>query len=294
MNCNLKKFAWYARLPDGIREFLILQLATFCPEIYIQAQSSAYMVDMFFSGMADLGWWTRRSASKEVTRSQIAGSFVNVLLDPLLGMPLPQAPTDTRPAPQLLATCKQAYREGHIWFYTHNTFYLPRGPIALSHQYFKTLQPHHRNIIQTLGIEFGLGDITQEYLEAHDSALKSASGWVYNALLLDSGLMLADHCMRTWAAKLIFARSFSTLKLCRLQSRHRTLDLDGTNLQNSLLGISTEQADGPRIAGMCSRTVKPFVRSAYFEVSREVDTRVQRFGWENTRQWLSDGAGGEM
>ena len=34
-----------------------------------------------------------------------------------------------RPVPQLLATCKIAYLEGHNWFYSRNTFYLPRGPL---------------------------------------------------------------------------------------------------------------------------------------------------------------------
>ena len=283
--------AWYAGLPNGIAEFLFSQFLIFHPKQYVVVQIYAYLYSTICPALADTFWYKHRLDPEPIPWLLVAGSFINSLIDHVLGSPSPAAKSDPRLVPQLLATCHQAYREGHIWFYTQNIFYLPRGPISLSHQYFSTLQSHHRTLVRTIGIKFGLGDITQEDLDALDSLLIGPSKRSYDTRLSESGLFLAERCMQTWTAKLIFARSLPTLRLCRLEHRHEKLDLDGSNLKNSLKGITSGHAIARRGIGVqCSREVASFLLSVHGYVWLEVDHKISVLGWEVTRRYLSDGA----
>ena len=60
---------------------------------------------------------------------------------------------------QLLATCRQAYKEGHELYYTSNTFNLPSGRDHWSEQLFILVQPKHRIMIQYLAINCSIYDI---------------------------------------------------------------------------------------------------------------------------------------
>lgn len=40
---------------------------------------------------------------------------------------------------QFLATCQQAYEEGHVFFYSLNTFYIPPGPLDQTFRYLEIL-----------------------------------------------------------------------------------------------------------------------------------------------------------
>ena len=50
-----------------------------------------------------------------------------------------------------LATCRQAYREGHILFYSLNTFYLPPGSLEHNSEYFTLLRPGNDALIRHVG-----------------------------------------------------------------------------------------------------------------------------------------------
>ena len=171
---------------------------------------------MHFSEMNDLGCWRWRSASENVARSQIAGSFVNALLDTLLGIPPPQTSIDTRPTPQFVASCRQVYHEGHIWFYAQNTICLPRGPVGFSQQYFKTLQPDHKNLIHAIGIQFGLNDVAQEVVDAYDSDLKSATKQVHEKQYLS---------LRPYLRRPLHTRLGRETRLCAIPSKTMGLSL---------------------------------------------------------------------
>ena len=61
---------------------------------------------------------------------------------------------------QLLATCKQIYREGIAMFYGENTFYLPPGLLKHTEVFFdEVLSTGHRNMVRHLGIRFSLDDL---------------------------------------------------------------------------------------------------------------------------------------
>ena len=60
---------------------------------------------------------------------------------------------------QLLATCRQAYEEGHQMYYSSNTFHLPAGRNYWSMQLFQSIQPKHYDMIQYMAIECSIFDI---------------------------------------------------------------------------------------------------------------------------------------
>lgn len=73
---------------------------------------------------------------------------------------------------QLLATCKQAYNEGHYMFYAMNTFHWPPGPVNNTDGWYADLQPEHRSMIKTIFIDLNLFDLPYGGIEAVE---KSAS-----------------------------------------------------------------------------------------------------------------------
>lgn len=60
------------------------------------------------------------------------------------------------PGFQLLATCKQACVEGHAVFYSSNCFSLPSGSVERARNSLRALQPQHREMIETFGLELHL------------------------------------------------------------------------------------------------------------------------------------------
>ena len=67
--------------------------------------------------------------------------------------------TVQQPGFQLLATCKQAYNDGHYMFYAMNTFHWPPGPVSNSDGWYANLQPEHRKMIRTICIDLDLVDL---------------------------------------------------------------------------------------------------------------------------------------
>ena len=67
--------------------------------------------------------------------------------------------TIQQPGFQLLATCKQAYNDGHYMFYTMNTFHWPPGPVSDTDGWYANLQPEHRKLIKTICIDLDLVDL---------------------------------------------------------------------------------------------------------------------------------------
>ena len=60
---------------------------------------------------------------------------------------------------QFLATCSQAYREGHELYYSFNTFHLPPGPDSWIVQVFQSVQLKHRGMIQYLALNCSIYDL---------------------------------------------------------------------------------------------------------------------------------------
>ena len=72
------------------------------------------------------------------------------------------SPTRQQPGYQVLATCRTMYEERYRLFYSRNVFHVPPGPILISFQYFKCLQPKHKALIERISVNFSAADLTPE------------------------------------------------------------------------------------------------------------------------------------
>ena len=76
----------------------------------------------------------------------------------------------------LLATCKQAYNDGHYMFYAMNTFHLPPGPVENKDHWFAHLRPEHQKMIKTIRIDLKLAELTYGDLDAVEVSLRYLRG----------------------------------------------------------------------------------------------------------------------
>ena len=197
-------------------------------------------------------------------------------------------PSSAKSGCQLLATCRQVYHEGHVWFYSLNTFYIPRGPLSHTLDYFNKLQPNHRALMKTIGIRFGLQDLTSRVLEAIDrqgeelglnprSRDRMTTGkWAWLALKSVDAM---------WKAKLVWIRDWTALERVKLESAHGTLELEGSWLQTSLKSTFDEPGYGPHGYRGCSREVATFMLATFRRIRVSLGTGVFA-NWERRKQAL--------
>ncbi|KAI9878735.1 MAG: hypothetical protein M1830_010641 [Pleopsidium flavum] len=69
------------------------------------------------------------------------------------------------PGVQFLATCRQAYIEGHKLFYQQNTFFIAPGFIEDSGRYFDELTPYHKGLIKSVHMTINCHDSTKDALD---------------------------------------------------------------------------------------------------------------------------------
>ena len=84
--------------------------------------------------------------------------------------------TFQQPGFQLLATCKQAYNEGHRMFYTMNNFHWSPGPIESTVDWYGNLQPKHKNMIKSVCIDLTLVDTMYECMDAVEVSASHRQG----------------------------------------------------------------------------------------------------------------------
>ena len=83
-------------------------------------------------------------------------------------------PDEAVPAPpgiQLLATCKQAYQEGHMLYYSSNVFHLPPGPPDVTKAVLRRFQPKHLPLIRRISLRISSIDLTRGLMGIVDSGL---------------------------------------------------------------------------------------------------------------------------
>ena len=64
------------------------------------------------------------------------------------------------PAANFLATCRQAYEEGHVMFYTQNTFHLPPGSLGETKEVLAEIKPEHIAMMRSVTLGLTLLDLT--------------------------------------------------------------------------------------------------------------------------------------
>ena len=71
-------------------------------------------------------------------------------------VPISAANVESRSGVQLIATCRQAYDEGHVLFYSSNTFHLPATE---TFEWSDRLQPKHKYLIKRISITIGPNEL---------------------------------------------------------------------------------------------------------------------------------------
>ena len=92
--------------------------------------------------------------------------------------PVSGANVHSRSGVQLIATCRQAYHEGHALFYTSNIFHLPA---IMTFEWADRLQPKHRSLIKRIGITVGPNELDASIISQIDKTYKNliSQNWVY-------------------------------------------------------------------------------------------------------------------
>lgn len=293
VNDILRQFPKLASLPRGIPELVAPQLFATFPYFYADMQLSAYLLDELIPIEKYLLKRLCGLTSPQTSWRDITGPILNKILDQLLKRsPISKSGWEGHPVPQLQASCKQAYLEGHELFYTLNTFYLPRGPIWHTYYYFKNLQHQHKLLIRSIVIRFGLEDLTTEDFrdaEAHVKARRYPGG--NNARLWTEHI--APLAMQSFTRKLVFVRSFNTLEHVRIETDYGTLDLDGASLKQSLKGdIHAIWPVYPTFY-YAAKEVRDLARGTYSQIQNRLEHLIKLFGWPMTKIWLQNGAPGK-
>lgn len=299
VNDILGQFPSLASLPRGIPELVAPQLFVVFPEFYADLQLSAYVLDELIPPKKYLLERLFAYPSTQTSWRDITGPILNKVLDQLLNRSsISEKGSECRPVPQLLATCKQTYLEGHGLFYTLNTFYLPRGPTRHTYSYFKTLQQQHKLLMRSIGIRFGLGDLITEDFRIVEARVKAHPYYRNN-----NATLWADHiaplAMHSFTRKLVFVRTFTTLEHVRIETGYAALDLDGTHLKQSLGEVTMYQGNTywssyDSFNSVCSQDVRRLAGQAYYQLRNTLEHRITHFGWPTTKVWLQNGANGEV
>ena len=85
-------------------------------------------------------------------------------------VPVSAANVQSSSGVQLIATCRQAYDEGHALFYSLNTFHLPATE---TFEWSDRLQSKHKSLIKWIGITIGPNELDASMISRIDKAYRS-------------------------------------------------------------------------------------------------------------------------
>ena len=123
-------------------------------------------------------------------------------------VPVSAANVQSRSGVQLIATCRQAYDEGHALFYSSNTFHLP--PI-MTFEWSDKLQTKHKFLIKRIGITIGPNQLDTSMIRHIDRSYQKLSGSGDH----DSGNIfeaVIEAFGKTWYSKVSHIAAWSSLE----------------------------------------------------------------------------------
>ncbi|KAL8934490.1 MAG: hypothetical protein Q9211_005197 [Gyalolechia sp. 1 TL-2023] len=123
---------------------------------------------------------------------EVIESYLTVLVSdtPILCVPALDV------GPHFLSVCRAAYEEGHAMFYSHNTFYLPHGPLSYTKGYFDQLQPDHRKLIRKMAVEITIWDLDIAAFDEIENQLRSKD--------IVKGRLPPDKSVEDWVAPIAY------------------------------------------------------------------------------------------
>lgn len=205
------------------------------------------------------------------------------------------APREPLPAFQLLAASRQIRDESQAMFWSRNTFYLPRGPLAHTQFYFGNVLLQHKALISSIGIQFSLLDLTEEVLAAVEGLLCCCprEEWERKEQCCVLRFQAASLCTVAlawlWTSKLAWVRSWKGLKELRLEILHEPPSvLDGEQLDILLEGIGSKRIEHSynyRHRFWPSELHWPFA-DATRGLDSKLGTIIEEIGWLRFKRWL--------
>jgi len=205
------------------------------------------------------------------------------------------APPEPLPAFQLLVASQQIHDEGHVMFWSQNSFYLPRGPLPHTQFYFGNVLPQHKALISSIGIQFSLLDLTDEVLAAVDGLLCCCpqEGWgieeQYGIRRFQAASVCTVALAWIWTSKLAWIRGWKGLKELRLDILQNPPNiLDGEQLDILLAGIGSKRTEHPynsRCSYWPSELHWPFA-DATRGLDLKLGTIIEEIGWLRFKRWL--------
>lgn len=182
----LDQFPKLAGIPTCTLEIAIAQLFATFPNSCSIVQLSAHIMDEFtpieqclrktlYELTSSQTSWVGGLTSPRTSWDDITVPILKKVLEQLFKRsPISRSGLEGHPVPQLLASCKQAYLEGHELFYSLNRFYLPRGPIRHTYHYFKNLQLQNILSMKSIALRFGLEDLAREDFEDAEACVQAS------------------------------------------------------------------------------------------------------------------------
>ena len=193
------------------------------------------------------------------------------------------ARVDFRLGVQLIATCKQAYAEGHGLFYSNNTFHLPpKMPFLWPEQ----LQAKHKAMIKRISITIGLVELTPSMLNQVESNMVRPAQ--INSTWWASGVL--DVLFENWEAKLRYIAAWKSLEEITVHSFGCTDVLRHHELVAHMEEFPFLLAD----VSFTDRYWRTTFRRSCLYVLGNIAAQVKAVGWKKTREWLQVRKPGQM
>ena len=186
------------------------------------------------------------------------------------------------PGIQLLATCKQAYSEGHVLFYSSNTFHLPP---SMTFEWSGDLQAKHKAMVKRISITLDLEDLpvtTFEQIRERVSAnVRGLESCEYLTAPLSRGPA------NVWECKMKYIAAWTSLEEIKLCSYNHTNVIQQCDVvtyleQLNLREFSLEVFPTSHLS-LYWRHVLELPELCVFE---NVYSQVDRVGWERTIEWF--------
>lgn len=180
------------------------------------------------------------------------------------------AKAESHPGIQLIATCRQAYHEGHNLFYSSNTFHLPP---TMTFEWPDRLQPKHKAMIKRISTPIGLDELTPEMLHKIESSVpagvdqKSGDHWASAS---------ASALIDAWSSKFTYIAAWNSLEEIELRSFGHTKVLQYHEIVANMAQPWLWDGD----------FWYKLLRRHHLCVVGNIYVMTDSVGWDRTKEWL--------
>lgn len=175
------------------------------------------------------------------------------------------------PGIQLIATCKQAYHEGHELFYSLNTFHLLP---SMTFEWSDRLQAKHKAMIKRISITVGVDELTTPMISQIEAMVPKENLRKDRSVLYSA---VAEILNNAWKSKMTHVAAWTSLEEIELSLADYRYALRHYEVVDSLKESS------------------PWPGSRYWQdvflwpedcVFKNIEAKFRAVGWKKTLEWL--------